>query len=118
MKGKTIYQNKKLIDNSINNFTSAGIGTDSTDHFHLICPDCILVMPISLIRYYAEKKQLYLSAVCESCGKTATRKISIEQTEPIAISAIIKNEVVILHRNIRKTLKIDTKTEDDFSVNP
>jgi|GEM_PF-5492657 len=60
---KIIYQNKKLDMNYQYVSDGSGVGIDDTDHFHLICPDCLLVMPVSLMKYFAKSKVLHLFAV-------------------------------------------------------
>jgi len=114
--GKIIYQNKKLDENQPYISQGSGIGIDDTDHFHLICPDCLLVMPVSLIKYFAKSKVLHIFAVCEKCGFSTQRKIYLERTDPIAISAIVNKEVVLMQRNIRIKYKIDPETREEFNV--
>ncbi len=116
MKDKIVYQNKKL-NGSVGDYgLGAAIGTDDTDHFNFICSRCLVVMPISLIKYYNASKQLYIHSVCEKCGLAAQRKINIEQTDPIALEAIVNKNVVLLHRGLRKRFKIDPESKEEFEV--
>jgi len=116
MKDNIVYQNKKL-NGSVGDYGfGAVIGTDDTDHFNFICSHCLVVMPISMIKYYDDSKQLYIHSVCEKCGLAAQRKINIEQRDPIALQAIVNHSVVTLHRGLRTIFKTDPKTEEKFEI--
>ncbi len=118
MKEKIIYQNKKLREygNPSGAATQGmAIGTDSTDHFNLICAECLRVMPVASITYYEETKQLYLFGVCTNCGMKSQRKIYLEQTEPKYLEAIVDKSVVILHNKERVRLS-NPQSKEEFRV--
>lgn len=116
MKDQIVYQNKKLHGSVENYGFGAAIGTDDTDHFNFICSRCLIVMPVTLIKYYDTQKQLYILSVCEKCGLAARRKIDIEQRDPIALEAIVDKSIVVLHRGLRARIKMDPNTEEKFEV--
>ena len=53
----------------------------------------------------------------EKCNKSGLRKINLEITEPIALSTIVGDELIILHKDQKIKSKIDIKPKEEFEIN-